>query len=180
MHPLPRRLSLLCGQSPQNSSGALAQLVERLLCKQDVRSSILLGSTKRPGYPGLFDWRCAPALLLCKQYRSKQQKTTSSGSRQAGSGRPKQPCASRHGPSRVERRSRMVCAKTVESPSARNASARGSRDATVLPFHEPGAVRVEVNGSDTRFAMWWVPAYHHARVLQHADQLIPRPAGIVL
>eukprot|EP01080_Neovahlkampfia_damariscottae_P013462 gene13462-biopygen10 len=29
-------------------SGALAQLVERLLCKQDVRSSNLLGSTREP------------------------------------------------------------------------------------------------------------------------------------
>jgi hypothetical protein len=33
--------------------GALAQLVERLLCKQEVRSSILLGSTVFVGAPGL-------------------------------------------------------------------------------------------------------------------------------
>jgi hypothetical protein len=31
--------------APHKCPGALAQLVERLLCKQDVRSSNLLGST---------------------------------------------------------------------------------------------------------------------------------------
>ena len=37
-------------------SGALAQLVERLLCKQDVGSSILPGSTMKSKNPGLRAW----------------------------------------------------------------------------------------------------------------------------
>ena len=38
--------------------GALAQLGERLICIQEVRSSILLGSTKRLAQQGAKPWQC--------------------------------------------------------------------------------------------------------------------------